>query len=63
MLPGRAQAVSAAMPPTYIVDGVRQVLLGGAGLDAAVAVPTLILGVSAARSTAGSSAMRGDPVR
>jgi ABC-2 type transport system permease protein len=53
MLPGWAQAVSGAMPPTYIVDGVRRVLLAGAGLDAvgghlaAVAVLTVVLGVSA----------------
>jgi ABC-2 type transport system permease protein len=33
MLPDWAQAVAAVTPTTYIVDDVRRVLLGGAGLD------------------------------
>lgn len=32
MLPGWAQTAGAAMPPTYIVSDIRQVLLGGRGL-------------------------------
>ncbi|MGH2377519.1 MAG: ABC transporter permease [Candidatus Limnocylindria bacterium] len=33
MLPGWAQAVAAALPPTYIVDDLRRVLLAGATLE------------------------------
>jgi ABC-2 type transport system permease protein len=54
MLPEWAQAVASVMPSTYIVDGVRQVLLAGAAVGdvaghlAAVAAITVAFAVAAA---------------
>lgn len=48
MLPGWAQAVAAALPPTYIVDDLRRVLLADAGLGAVAGHLLLVLGMTAA---------------
>jgi ABC-2 type transport system permease protein len=46
MLPGWAQAASAALPPTYIVGDVRQVLLAGAGLPEVLGDLAVVLGLA-----------------
>ena len=47
MLPGWAQGVAATLPPTYIVDGMRRVLLAGAGLDEIAVQLGMTLGLAA----------------
>lgn len=47
MLPGWAQAVAAALPPTYIVDDMRRVLLAGTGLGAIAGHLLLVLAMTA----------------
>ena len=47
MLPGWAQGVAAALPPTYIVDDMRQVLLAGTGLGAIAGHLLLVIGMTA----------------
>lgn len=48
MLPGWAQTVAAALPPTYIVDDLRRVLLAGSPLSAISGDLLMILGLTVA---------------
>lgn len=48
MLPGWAQATAAVMPPTYIVDGIRRVLIAGASLGDLIGELAILLALGAA---------------
>lgn len=48
MLPGWARSAAAALPPTYVVDDMRRVLLAGTGLGAVAGDLVLVLGMTAA---------------
>lgn len=52
MLPGWAQAMASALPPSYIVADVRSILLGGGGLGALVADLGIVVGLTAAIAVA-----------
>lgn len=47
MLPDRAQAVAMAVPPTYIVEDMRRVMLSGAGLGSVAGHLALVIGMTA----------------
>lgn len=48
MLPDWARGMGAVLPPTYIVDDVRRVLLAGAGLDTVAADLMVVVGLTVA---------------
>jgi ABC-2 type transport system permease protein len=48
MLPGWAQSVAAVLPPTYIVDDLRRVLLAGTPLAGVASDLLIILGLTIA---------------